>query len=78
MEANRAISAILGASGLKAAQVSRELGRVPGWLSSVLYKSRRDGGGMSTQTVAAVACCCGYRLALVPLDSIPPDSVVID
>lgn len=79
MEANRAISALLGVSGFKASEVSRELGRVPGWLSSVLYKSRRDCGGMTTGTVAAVARVCGYRLALIPeWESIPPDSFVID
>lgn len=54
--------------------IGRAMGKRDNYVSSTL----RQGSTPKADTLAAMLAPCGYALAAVPLDSLPPDALVID
>lgn len=77
MEVTAAVRAMIAGAGLRIVDVSRALGKTDNVLTASLARAAK-GGGMSTSTLAPAAEVCGYRLALVPADNLPPDALTID
>ena len=74
MNVSQAVRAMVAGSGFSLQEVSRSMGRCPSLLSSSLLRE----SGVSSRTLSAAASVCGYRLALVPEGSLPPNSFTID
>lgn len=62
------------AAGLSMRAASVASGRSPEWLSATLAR----GTSPTLPVVASLADPCGYVLALVPVDDVPPSAIVID
>lgn len=54
--------------------VSQALGKSPNYIASSVGR----GSNMQADTLAGALAVCGYALAAVPFDSVPPDALVID
>ncbi|MEG0303876.1 hypothetical protein [Gordonibacter sp.] len=78
MDALDALSKAITKSGEGTRKLSSALGKSDGYISATIAQSRRKGGGLHSATLASVADVCGYSLALVPHDTVPPDALVID
>lgn len=74
VDTNDALRAVVAASGMTLADVSRGMGRAPSWLGATLSGASSS----KAATVAHVGAVCGYDLALVPHDTAPAGGVVID
>ncbi|MEG2934552.1 MAG: helix-turn-helix transcriptional regulator [Gordonibacter sp.] len=60
--------------GLSLNKVSRALGKPESYISSAISR----GSVPRCDTMARMADVCGYSLALLPRDKVPPDALVID
>lgn len=78
MDTIDAVRGAVGASGKSMRAVSEDMGRSSNYVYSSLEQSQRKGGGLHSATLAGIANACGYSLALVPHDQVPPDALVID
>ena len=74
MDTHKAIKIMLKLSDITQDRISTELGRSKYWLSSTFHAAQDSRAG----TVAAIANICGYKLALVPSDSVPANALIID
>ena len=74
MNTNNAMRTVVRESGLSMRRVSELMGRSSSWLGATLQRP----GSSEAATVARLASVCGYKLALVPRDSVPDSAIVID
>lgn len=74
MDGKMAVRAMAAATGNTYQAISERCGRGSSWLGHVLNKP----GDFTASTIARAAGACGYKLALVPENSVPQDSFVID
>ena len=74
MDTNSVMQEMTRSAGLTMKQASLDMGRSANWLSSTLSRP----GGSEAATVASLAEVCGYALAAVPVDDLPPSALVID
>ena len=73
-----AVRVMLRSSGVTMMQAAGKMGKSQNFLTSALATGRRRGGGLNTATLAGAAAACGYALALVPVDRLPEEAVVMD
>lgn len=71
MDTHTAIRHMVKASGMSAYHVSREMGRTPSYVSTVLQRA-----STTTDTMADIAHACGYRLFLASEDG--RDTIELD
>lgn len=74
MDAISAVRAVTDRSSKSMRAVSVDMGRSPGFISSMLTQGSTPGA----DTLAAIGAACGYSLALVPSGRVPEGSIVID
>lgn len=66
MKTTEALRAVVRASGKSAIQISREIGRQPNYVSSLLH----SGSVPSCETFASIAAACGASLQVVLDDEV--------
>lgn len=74
MKASDTIKKAAENAGYSLRGVSQALGKSPNYIASSVGR----GSTMQADTLAGALGVCGYALAAVPLDSVPPDALVID
>lgn len=68
------LSSAAAAAGVSESAIGRNLGCA----SNYVARSKSRGSVPSVDNAAAMLGACGYVLAAVPRDSVPPDALVID
>lgn len=74
MDSKEALKEAAKNAGMTLRSVSLAMGKSENLLASTLNR----GSTPRVDTVAGALGVCGYALAAVPLDSVPPDALVID
>lgn len=74
MEAMNALATAAKTAEVPTTHIGPKMGKGANYFSAV--KSR--GSVPRCDTMAAMADVCGYKLALIPRDKVPPSAVVID
>ena len=74
MRSGDAIRAMVSYSGQSLRAASVAAGRTPTFLTGTLAR----GSSPTLDTAADFADACGYSLAFVPVDDVPPTALVID
>lgn len=74
MNAYDALKSAGAIAGVPMYKIGRELGKPDSYVSNGMAR----GSSPRCNTMAAMAEVCGYRLALVPVCSLPDDALVID
>lgn len=67
-----AIEEMIGNAGKTVYSVQKKLGN-----SNVINSSKSRGSVLQTNTVSKIADICGYKIALVPLESVTDACIVI-
>ena len=74
MDSSDALRAMVSRSGQSMRSVSVAAGRSPEFISGTVSR----GSSPTLATAADLAAPCGYSLAFVPVDDVPPTALVID
>lgn len=61
-------------AGLSLSQISRRLGKAPNYIANGVGK----GASPRLDSATAMLAACGWSLAAMPSDAVPPDALVID
>lgn len=74
MNGYKAIKAAAAARGVSVRQVLLKSGKAESYISKAINR----GSSPTTDTAAQLLGSCGYALAAVPAEDVPPTAIVID
>lgn len=74
MNGYKAIKAAAAARGVSVRQVLLKSGKAESYISKAINR----GSSPTTDTAAQLLGACGYALAAVPAEDVPPTAIVID
>lgn len=78
MKAQDAVRHAISVSGKSQSGVSKSIGKTRNYVNALVSQADNTGGTLGCDTVAGIASACDYALVLLPKDTVPEGSLVID